>query len=120
MGRSGRQRGESQFGCLLGLVFLAVAIFVAYKIIPVKIRAAEIRQETIDQAKAAGMRGDDKIIYAITQKAEENHIPLTSDNIIIRRGANDIQIDVDYTVSIDFPGYKYNWHFHHTAANPLF
>lgn len=120
MGRSRRQRGESQFGCLVGLVLLAIAIFVAYKIIPVKIHAAEVRQETIDQCKSAAMRSDEKIKYAIVQKAQENDIALTNDNIVIKRGANDIQIDVDYTVPIDFPGYPYNWHFHHTAANPLF
>ena len=120
MGRKRGQRGEGQFGCLVGLAFLAFAGFIAWKIIPVKVKAAEIRQEAIDQAKAAGMRGDDKIIYNIVQKADENHIELTSDNIVIKRGANDIRIDVDYTVPVEFPGYTYNWHFHHHAENPLF
>lgn len=120
MRRLRRERGEGQFGCLVGLVFLAVAAFIGWKLIPVKVKAAEIRQETIDQAKVAGMREDNKIVYAIVQKAQENHIDLSSDNIVIKRGPNDVRIDVDYTVPIDFPGYTYNWHFHHHAENPLF
>lgn len=120
MGRNRGQRGEGQFGCLIGLVFLAVVAFIAWKLIPVKIHAAEIRQEAIDQSKSAAMRSDEKIIYAIEQKADENHITLTSDNIKIERHANDIAIDVEYTVPIDFPGYTYNWHFHHHADSPLF
>ena len=120
MGRTRGQRGEGNFGCLVGIIILAIAAFIAWKLIPVKVHAAEIRQEAIDQAKSAGMREDAKIIYAITSKAEENHINLTAENIVIKRGANDVQIDVDYTVPIDFPGYTYNWHFHHHAENPLF
>jgi hypothetical protein len=114
------QRGEGQFGCLVGLVFVAIAAFIAYKLIPVKVRAAEMRQEVVDQAKSAGMRGDDRIMAALLKKAEDDNLPVSGDNIVIKRGPNDIKIDVDYTVPVDFPGYRYEWHFHHHAENPLF
>lgn len=120
MRRSRGERGEGNFGCLVGLVFLAIAAFVAWKLIPIKIRAAEMRQEVVDQAKSAGMRGDNQIIYSLMQKADENRLPISSDNIVIKRGQNDIRIDVDYDVPVEFPGYKFNWHFHHHAENPLF
>lgn len=120
MQRLRRERGEGQFGCLIGLVFLAIAAFIAWKLIPVKIHAAEVRQEAIDQCKVAGMREDAKIIYALINRADENKITLSSDNITIKRGQNDVSIDVDYTVPVEFPGYTFNWHFHHHAENPLF
>jgi len=120
MGRKQGQRGESQFGCLVGLALLAIAIFVAYKLVPVKIHAAVVRQEAIDQGKSAAIRGDDKIIYAIIQKADENNITLTKDNITIKRGANSISIDVDYDVPVEFPGKTIMWHFHDHSDNPLF
>jgi hypothetical protein len=66
------------------------------------------------------MREDPRIIAAIVKKAEENNLPVTAENINIRRSANAISIDVDYTVPIDFPGKTFNWAFHAHAENPLF
>ena len=118
--RSPGQRGEGQLGCLVGLAFLALAVFIAYKLVPIKVRTAELRQEVVDQAKVAGMRGDDRIMYAILRKAQEENLPVTEDNVQIHRTANTIAVDVDYTVPVDFPGYKFNWEFHHHAENPIF
>jgi hypothetical protein len=99
---------------------MLIGIFIAYKMIPVKVKAAELRQEVVDQAKAAGMRGDEKIMAAILRKAEEEQLPVSAESVNIRRGANTITIDVEYTVPVDFPGYRYNWNFHHHAENPIF
>jgi hypothetical protein len=118
--RKRSERGEGQMGCLFGLALLAVAIFIAYKMVPVKVRAAELRQEVVDQAKAGGMRGDDKILAAILRKAQDENLPVGEENVKINRTANTITVDVDYVVPVDFPGYKYQWHFNHHAENPMF
>ena len=114
------QRGESQMGCLVGLVFMLIALFIAYKLVPVKIKAAELRQEVIDQAKAAGMRGDDRILQAILKKAEDNNLPVGPDNVNIKRTNNNITVDVNYVVPVVFPGYTLNWAFNAHAENPIF
>jgi hypothetical protein len=114
------ERGEGQMGCLVGVALMAIAIFIAYKMVPIKVRAAELRQEVVDQAKAAGMRGDDRIMAAILRKAQDENLPVTEDNVQIHRTANTISVDVDYVVPVDFPGYKYQWGFHHHAENPIF
>ena len=49
-----RERGEGQFGCLIGLVLLLVACVLAYKLIPVKVKAADMRETVVDEAKSAG------------------------------------------------------------------
>lgn len=118
--RKWSERGEGQMGCLFGLALLAIAIFIAWKMVPVKVRAAELRQEVVDQAKAGGMRGDDKILSAILRKAEDENLPVTADNVKIRRTASEIYVDVDYVVPVQFPGYLYQWEFHHHAENPMF
>ena len=118
--RKRSERGEGQMGCLFGVALLAIAIFIAYKMVPVKVRAAELRQEVVDQAKAGGMREDGKILAAILRKAQDENLPVTEDNVQIHRTANMITVDVDYVVPVDFPGYKYNWEFHHHAENPMF
>jgi predicted membrane protein len=115
-----RERGEGQLGCLVGLIVLAIAIFVAYKMIPVKVRAAELRGTVVDEAKAAGTHNDEHIRNAILEKAREEKLPVTPDDIKITRAQSVITVDVDYVVPIDFPGKTYEWHINHHAENPIF
>ncbi len=120
MRRNRNQRGEGQGGCIVGLVLLLIGVFIAFKLIPVKVKAAELRQAVVDEAKMAGTRDDGRIMQRILKKAEELRLPVTEDNVKINRGANQIAIDVNYTVPIDFPGFVYQWKFHHNADNPIF
>src|SRR5262245_33930508 len=117
---SRRERGEGQFGCIVGLILLAIAVFVAYKMIPVKVRAAELRQEIVDEAKAAGTHSDQRIHDAIINKARENNLPVTDESITITRAHSEITVDVEYEVPIEFPGFTYKWKQHHHAQNPIF
>jgi hypothetical protein len=117
---SRRERGEGQLGCLVGLIFMALAIFVAYKMIPVKVKNAELRGVIVDEAKSAGSHKDEQIMKAILAKAEENNLPVTEEDVTIVRAQSEIKVDVEYTVPIEFPGYTYQWHIHHHAQNPIF
>jgi len=118
--RRNRERGEGQLGCVIGLLFLLVAIFIAYKMIPVKVKAADLRQTVVDEAKSAGIHDDGYILREILRKAEELELPVTKDNVEIRRHANEIKVEVHYTVPVVFPGFVYQWKFRHTAENPIF
>jgi hypothetical protein len=120
MRKSRRERGEGQFGCLIGLILLGLAIFVAWKMIPVKVKAAELRQTVVDEAKSAGTHNDDRIKSAILAKAKEDDLPVGEDDIKIVRNAGEITVTVTYTIPIVFPGYTYNWHIEHQATNPIF
>jgi len=57
---------------------------------------------------------------AILRKAEEDNLPVTADQVQIHRTANTISVDVDYVVPVVFPGFTYQWQFHHHAENPIF
>src|SRR5437764_15445077 len=97
MRKSRRERGEGQFGCLIGLIILGLAILVAWKMIPVKVKAAELRQTVVDEAKSAGTHNDDRIRAAILAKAREDNLPVTADDIKIARGNGEITVTVTYT-----------------------
>src|SRR5581483_10416600 len=112
MRRNIRERGEGQFGCVVGLILLAVGCLIAYRVIPVKVKRAEVRQELVDEAKSAGMHTDDRIRKGILEKAREDNLPVTEDDIKINRGNNEITVQLDYVVPIEFPGYTYQWHVH--------
>ena len=117
---SPRERGESNFGCLVGLIFLVIALFIAYKVIPVKVKNAELRGVIVDESKSAGTHSDERIRQFILAKAYEDNLPLTADDISIKRSSNSITVNVTYTIPIQFPGYTYNWHIEQHVENPIF
>lgn len=120
MRTSRRERGEGNFGCLVAIVLLFIAGFLAYKMVPVKVRAAELKQTITDEAKMAGAHQDGLIMKTILAKAEEQKLPVTEQNVKISRAAGEITVDVEYDVPIDFPGKTWNWHQHIVAQNPIF
>ena len=120
MRKSRRQRGEGNAGCLVGLIILAIALFIAYKMIPAKIKAADLRQTITDEAKMAGSHNNATIVGQILTRAREQHLPVTADNIKISRNAGMIAVEVEYDMPIDFPGKTWMWHQHIVAENPIF
>ena len=120
MVRSRRERGEGQFGCLVGLVVLLIAGLIAYRLIPVKVRAAELRDTVVDESKSAGQHSDKQIKQAILHKAKQLELPVDEKDVKVNRSANYIRVNVSYTVPVEFPGYTYNWKFEHKYENPVF
>jgi hypothetical protein len=118
--RNRRERGEGQFGCLVGIVLLLLAALIAYKMIPVKVKAADLRDAISDEAKSAGQNSDKQIMAAILKRAQILELPVTENDIKIDRAANSIRIDVQYTVPVEFPGYTHQWKFRHKTDNPIF
>lgn len=118
--RNRRQSGEGQMGCIFGLIILVAVLFVSYKMIPVKVKAADLRETVVDEAKSAGTHRDDVILATILAKAKENDLPVTEKDVTIQRGNQKINITVEYTVPIVFPGYTLQWHQSHHAENPIF
>ena len=71
MRRTRNQAGEGQGGCLIGLILLVAVGFVSFKMIPVKVKTAELRQAVQDQAKGAGLprHSDGYIMKVLLAKA---------------------------------------------------
>lgn len=120
MRRRGSERGEGKGGCIFGMIILLSVIFIAYKVIPVKIAAAELKQTVVDEAKSAGQHDDKVIRQTIMAKAQKLGLPLENENLIIDRAHQSIRVEATYTVPIEFPGYTHQSNYHHVAENPIF
>ncbi|HVT04065.1 MAG TPA: hypothetical protein VHL58_11910 [Thermoanaerobaculia bacterium] len=114
------ESGEGKGGCIFGLILLVAAIFIAYKLIPVKVRASELRQTTEDAAKSAGSMNESQIRNMIIHKGRELELPVDEEQVKVNKTSERVVIDVSYTVPVQFPGYLYLWHFSHHADNPVF
>jgi len=114
------EKGEGKGGCIFGLILLIAAVFIAFKMIPVKAASAELRQTVMDSAKSAGSMTENQIHSTILHKAWDLKIPMTDEQIKVSKTSDHVLIDVDYTVPVQFPGFLYQWHFNHHADNPVF
>ncbi|HPW54311.1 MAG: hypothetical protein KA072_01120 [Thermoanaerobaculaceae bacterium] len=122
------ERGEGKIGCVIGLILLAIAIWIGVKAIPVRVSVGALQDFVVQTAERASLLrdtpgGDSKekqIIWLITQKAEQERLPVQPDNIEVALSSQRCIIRVKYTVPIDFGFYTYNWAVVHEADRVLF
>jgi hypothetical protein len=114
------QKGEGRLGCVVGLLLLVVALFVAYKLIPVKMQATSMREAVQNASRSASGKGMDTVKKEVLARAKELNVPLSEKDVVITRRADFIRVEVQYDVMIDFPGYKWKKHYSFDAENPVF
>ena len=120
MARMRSSLGEGKIGCIIWLLALIAVVGIAAKLIPVKIRSAELYDFMEEQAMFAGRRGPEQLKKSILNRAEELELPLTKKNLSIKRTGGRIRMRATYTVPVEFPGYTYHWKFEHVIDRPVF
>lgn len=122
------ERGEGKVGCVIGLILLVIAIWIGVKAIPVRVSVGAL-QDFVEQTaeKASLLRdtpgGDSKekqIVWLITQKAEQERLPVKPENVEVLFSSQRCAIKVKYTVTINFGFYTYDWAVVHEADRTLF
>ena len=120
MRRRNPGRGEGKVGCIIWLVVLALAGFVAYKAIPVKLNASQLYDYMDEQAKFAQQTKPDQLKKRILRRAQELNLPVDPKKLTVRKRGGRIQIECQYTVPLEFPGYTYYWEFDEAIDEPIF
>lgn len=114
------ERGEGKVGCVVWVLILAIAVLIAWKAIPVKVRSAELYDFMVDTAKFAAQTPAEEVKKQILIKAKALDLPLDKERLSVEKGSDRIRIKADYTVPLEFPGYTYNWKFHNEVDRPVF
>jgi hypothetical protein len=120
MVRRFRERGEGNVGCILWAVLLAVGVLIAWKVVPIKIKNAELYDFMVQQAQLAQHSSSDELAKRILYKAKELDLSVTEKNVVIQKGRERIRMEVKYTVTLDFPFYSYDWDIDHQVDRPIF
>ena len=121
MRRRTAERGEGNLGCILWVLVLAVAVLIAWKAIPVKVNSSELADYLDELARFNAARESAEDLQArILTRANELNLPVTKEGVTIQLSRDRVRMIVDYTVPVNFPGYTYNWHFHHELDRPIF
>lgn len=115
-----RQRGQGKIGCVLWILAFAICGMAAYKMVPVKIKTAELHDFMVEQAKWSARATSEAIAKNILAKAVELRLPVRQEDIRVEKTAQRVRMEVSYTVPVEFPGYTYQWKFNHMVDRPVF
>lgn len=120
MARTHIRYGEGKIGCIIWVLVLLAVVGIAAKLIPIKIRSAELYDFMEEQAMFAGRRGPEDLKKSILRRAKELELPLTKKNLKVEKRAGRVRMVATYTVPVEFPGYTYYWEFEHKIDRPIF
>ncbi len=122
MGRLfGSERGEGRIGVIISLALLLAACYVAYVLIPIKVRTYEFQDAMRDEARFGAVRKKDDIVHdRLMKKAKQLGIPLEGKNLLVGRDGGMYVITATYTIPIDLTLYQDKWTYNQRATAPIF
>ena len=114
--------GSGRIGCILWLLVLAVISYIGYKVIPVKIATSTFYDFMQEEASFASIRPVNQLQREIILKAKELNIPVTEENLVIKKVSESITIEAHYEIPITFfNGWKtYIWKENQVVTRPIF
>ncbi len=114
--------GKINFGCIVWLAVLALIGYCLYKIVPVKVATSAFYDFMQEEAGFGSIKTVQQIEYEILARARELNVPVTKDNLTIKKARESITIEAHYEITIDFfnGAYKYVWKFDPVVARPIF
>jgi len=121
MPRRRSERGEGNLGCILWLLALGLATLIAWKAVPVKVQSTQLYDYMDELAKFSAARTPpDQLEKMIIDRAKQLDIALEKKDVRVERNGDNIFMEIEYTVPLEFPGYTYQWHFHQKLDRPIF
>ncbi len=117
-----QERGEIKWGSIILLLIILGGLYLAYKLVPIKMAYYKFEDTMQEQAKFAsgrhvdpdGMRG------TLMKNAKELEIPIREEDIVINWTTNHITVTATWTVDVDLLGYIKHWQMIAKADSPLF
>ena len=97
------ERGFLSFTAILGLLFVVVMIFLAFKLLPHYINNYQLQDEIENLARTAtySVATESEIRKAIQSRANELGLRLEDRQITVRKGRGTVDIAVHYEVPVD-------------------
>ena len=118
----GSEKGEGKAGFLISLVILIAGIYVAWVLIPIKVKTYEFKDAMRDQARygAVHTKRHDTVHERLMKKAKRLGIPLKPEDLQITRDGGTFVITARYSVPVDLTVYKTKWEYNERETAPIF
>jgi len=115
------ERGSARSNFIIVMLIIGAIGYGGYIYVPVKYHEYLFKdwmQHTVDVAVAAGYKPD-WVSNQLTKSLAEYDVP--SDAVVTPANRdNRVEVRVQYTRTIEFPGYSYQYEFDHTARSSAF
>jgi hypothetical protein len=115
-------RGNGKIGCIIWLGIIALLGYLLFKIVPVKVASSRFEDFMNEEASFGSIKTASQIEKEVLARARELQIPVTKENLTLRKSKDYITIEAHYEIVVDFFGgaYHYVWKFDPVAKRPLF
>ena len=113
------QEGKGITGCLLFLLFIAIAAYVGVAIGPIYYANSNFESDVKTEASRAGAHflSDEEVVKDILALSEKHQIRLSKEDIKVERFAGQVHISIKYAAPIDLPVFKRNIDFEIKASS---
>ncbi len=115
------ERGGARLKFIIAITVFAVVVYIGYLYLPVAIDAyyfKDVMQNKVDLAATQGYETT-WVTDQLSKSKAEYHVPPEA-IITPTRENNQMQVRVQFTRPISFPGYTYNYEFDYTAKSTTF
>ncbi len=104
---------------IFGLVFMVAAIYAVFVLVPPYFNNYKFQDVISEEARmnTYTAKSEDAMRDSLFQKAKDLDIPITRDQINVRREGQTVSISVDYTVHVNLPAYPLDLQFHPSSKN---
>ena len=115
------QQGGARAKFIISLALFAPVIYVGYMYLPVSVDAYYFKDEMQKKVDLAAAQGYDSgwVRDQLTKLESEYHVPPDAAITAAQREGR-VEVRVQFTRPISFPGYTYNYDFDHTAVSTSF
>ena len=95
------------------LILLAL-VFLGARLLPIYLNNLRLESYVagVTQDEANRTRSDDTLRRAVLKEAVSLGLPVSADDVHIKRGEDNLRIEVRYIVRVDFPLYTVDLHFY--------
>jgi hypothetical protein len=109
---------------VVGLVAIVAVVVFCFQVAPPLMANYSFQDDLKNVAMMAGgsnQKTDDEIRNEVLRKAKEHELPIQEKQVTVQRmstpGMNAVYVAVDYTVTVDLPGYPFDMHFTPSSGN---
>jgi hypothetical protein len=115
------ERGGARLKFIIAMTVFAVVVYVGYLYIPVAMDAYYFRDMMQNKVNLAATQGYETtwLTDQLEKSKAEYHVPPEA-VITPARSENRMEVRVQFTRPISFPGYTYNYDFDYTAKSTTF
>ena len=114
------EQGKGSLGNILFLLIVLALVYFGIMFIPVRINAFSFKDAMHEEASFAAHRSDKIIKNNLIRFARENDLPVTAEELTLKREPGRMTVKADYTVVVDTIFFTYDWRFEEKTVRDIY